>query len=145
MAALVSLGVPSVSARPLGVPASSAAPGAQSAPVGCKTVAFTADGGYDSGGTFHPEPGDDVTLTTNWCYADHVVTSSSVSYTTTIPDSLGPRIGTDEQPRKGGAVLTVVLYGSYESGVINNTGVVSIGGRVTGRGHHHFANTHGGG
>jgi hypothetical protein len=86
-----------------------------------------------------------VTLTTNWCYSNGVITSHSVSYTTTIPSSLGSRISTTESLIKRGAVLDVQLYGAYNSNVINNTGVIGIVGHVTGHGHHHFVNASGAG
>ncbi len=66
-------------------------------------------------------------------------------YTTTIPRNLGLQASTGEVPIKGGAVLDVQLNGSYNSNVINNTGVISILGDVTGRGRHHFVNASGAG
>src|ERR1700679_2065616 len=68
----------------------------------CKKVSFTADGGYESAGHFYWEPGDDVSLTTQWCYAGGLVTSQAVSYTTTIPEDLNPQIRTNESLTRNG-------------------------------------------
>jgi hypothetical protein len=114
-------------------------------PHGCKTVAFTADGGYFSQGQFFWQTGYTVTLTTNWCYSGGTVTSYSVSYSTTIPESLDPRISTTESFARGRSVLDVQMNGSFNSGVINNVSFVTIDGDVTRRGHHHFSNESGAG
>jgi len=112
-------------------------------PSSCKRVAFTADGGYFSAAHFYWEPGYDVTLITHWCYYNGVITSHSVSYTTTIPSNLGLRLGKCVSLIKGGAVLDIVMTGTYNSNVINNTGDITISGHVTGHGHHHFVNASG--
>ncbi len=126
-----------------GGPAEAGASGAY--PHGCKTIAFTADGGYFSQGQFFWQTGYTVTLTTNWCYSGGAVTSYAVSYSTTIPDSLDPRISTTESFAKGRSVLDVQVDGSFNSGVINNVSFVTIDGDVTRRGHHHFSNESGAG
>jgi hypothetical protein len=122
-----------------------AGPSSKTKPSLCKKASYTADGGYESAGHFYWEPGDDVTLITNWCYSRGVITSHSVSYTTTIPESLSPQIRTNESLIKGGAVLDVQLYTAYNSNVANNSGYVTIVGHVTARGHHHFVNNSGAG
>jgi hypothetical protein len=120
-------------------------PSSTDKPSDCQKVSFTADGGYESAGTFYWEPEDDVSLTTHWCYARGVVASHSVSYTTTIPESLNPQIRTNESLIKKGSVLDVQLYAGYNSNVINNSGYVVIVGHVTAHGHHHFVNDSGAG
>jgi hypothetical protein len=112
-------------------------PSSPPAPSGCRKVAFTADGGYFSGGEFFWEPGDDVTLITHWCYGHGIVRSHSVTFTTTIANS---RITTNTFFAKGHFVLNVQLSADYPSGVGNNTGEVTISGHVTGGGGHHFEN-----
>jgi hypothetical protein len=114
-------------------------------PSGCKRAAYTADGGYFSQGHFYWQPSDTVTLTTTWCYSAGVITAHSVRYSTTIPTSLDPRISTTVSLVKGGAVLDVQVNGSYNSGVINNVGFITIIGDVTRRGSHHFVNASGAG
>jgi hypothetical protein len=109
-------------------------------PRGCKTASYTGDGGYYSAGNFYAQPNDTVTLTTGWCYGRGIITSHSVTYSTTIPDDLNPRLSLQENLVKNGAVLEVSISGNYESGVLNNTGVISIVGHVNNRGHHHFVN-----
>jgi hypothetical protein len=120
-------------------------PSSGNQPRACKRVAYTADGGYYSAGHFYREPGYDVTLITKWCYSNGIVKSYSVTYTTTIPDSLGPQLSTNESLINGGATLDVGVNGTYNSNVINNTGLISIVGHVTGRGRHHFVNASGAG
>jgi hypothetical protein len=126
-----------------GTAAASTAPNAgagatsTSFPSGCDTTAYTADGGYFSQAQFFWEPGDDVTLTTNWCFSAGKITSYSVTYTTTIQS---PRILINDYLIKSGQVLKVQLDGSYNTGVINNVGHVGIVGDVSRRGHSHFAN-----
>jgi hypothetical protein len=114
-------------------------------PSGCKRVTYTADGGYFSQGHFYWEPSDTVTLTTKWCYSNGLVTSHSVSYSSTIPNRLNPQVSMTESLVKGGAVLDVQMNGTYDSGVINNAGFITIIGTVTRRGSHHFANASGAG
>jgi hypothetical protein len=120
-------------------------PSSKSKPSHCQKTAYTADGGYESAGHFYWEPGDDVTLITNWCYASGLITSHAVSDTTTIPESLNPQIRTNASLIKAGAVLDLQLYADYNSGVVNNSGYVVIVGHVTAHGHHHFANESGDG
>jgi hypothetical protein len=127
-----------------GAPARAGSP-ARGFPSGCKTTSYTADGGYFSQGHFYWEPGDTVTLTTNWCYSNGLITSHSVSYSTTVPNSLDPLISTTSSLVRGGAVLDVQANGTYASGVINNVGLISIVGSVTRRGTHHFADASGSG
>jgi hypothetical protein len=122
-----------------------AGPSSGREPSGCKRVSYTADGGYFSQGRFYREPSDEVTLLTRWCYSNGLVRSHSVRYSTTIANSLNPRISTNESPSKGGAVLDVQVNGTYDSNVINNVGVISIAGDVTGHGHHHFVDASGAG
>jgi hypothetical protein len=117
----------------------------KSFPSGCKRVAYTADGGYFSLGSFYWEPGDTVTLVTKWCYSNGVITSHSVRYSTTIPTSLQPRLLTSQVLVQGRAVLDVQLNGDYDSGVLNNVGFIGIAGDVTRRGNHHFVNASGSG
>lgn len=89
-----------------------AGPSSKTKPSLCKKASYTADGGYESAGHFYWEPGDDVTLITNWCYSRGVITSHSVSYTTTIPESLSPQIRTNESLIKGrGGPRRTALYG----------------------------------
>jgi hypothetical protein len=132
---------PAASATALGRARSSS----KSFPSGCKRAAYTADGGYFSQGHFYWEPSDTVTLITRWCYSNGVITSHAVRYSTTIPNSLLPRMSTSESLVQGGAILDVQLNGDYDSGVINNVGFISIVGDVTRRGHHQFANASGSG
>jgi len=143
LAVIAGLGWSSTAAAARTVPG--AGPSATAKPSGCKNVAYTADGGYFSAAHFYWEPGYDVTLTTNWCYSDGLVTSYSESYTTTIPDNLDLRITTDDSLTKGGRVLDVRMYGDYNSNVINNTGDIGIAGYATGAGRHHFVNASGAG
>jgi hypothetical protein len=103
-------------------------------------VSYTGDGGFYDNGNFNWQPNDTVTLTTHWCYADGVITSHKVTYTTTIPSNLSPRLtlGSGLYPR--GAVLGVSIGGDYAAGVINNVGFILIVGHVNSLGHHHFVN-----
>ena len=110
-------------------------------PTGCRKVSYTADGGYYSAGNFYWEPGDDVTLTTHWCFGGGLVTSYAVTYTTTIPAGLDPRFLTNESVVDGGAAVDVELNGDYDTGVLNNVGFVGIAGLVRQNGHHRFADT----
>jgi len=132
---------PAASARALGGTAEPPA----GFPTGCRTTSYTADGGYFSQGQFFWEPSDTVTLTTRWCFAHGVVTSDAVSWSTTIPQRLVPQVSTAASLAKGGAILDVQLNGTYDSGVVNNVGSVTIIGYVTRRGGHHFTNATGAG
>ena len=114
-------------------------------PSGCKRAAYTADGGYFSMGHFYWEPTDTATLVTRWCYSNGAITSHSVTYSTTIPGGLKPRISTSDSLVQGGAILDVQLNGDYDSGVLNNVGFIGIAGDVTRRGNHHFVNASGSG
>ena len=112
--------------------------GSTSFPSGCKKAVFTGDGGYYSMGQFYWQPGDDVTITTHWCYSNHVITSKNVSYTTTIPSSLQPRITESDSVGNGGAVLNIQVGGDYGSGVLNNVSFITLVGHVNAHGRHHF-------
>jgi hypothetical protein len=109
-------------------------------PSGCKTVSFTGDGGFYDNANFYWQPSDTVTLTTHWCYANDVITSHSVTYTTTIPNSLSPRLSLGSMLYKLGRVLGVSIGGDYTAGVTNNVGFILIVGDVNASGHHHFVN-----
>jgi hypothetical protein len=122
-----------------------ATPSSKIFPSGCKRAAYTADGGYFSMGNFYWEPTDTATLVTKWCYSNGVITSHSLTYSTTIPSSLKPRISTSQSLVQGGAILDVQLDGDYDSGVLDNVGFISIAGDVTRRGHRHFVNASGAG
>ncbi len=119
--------------------------GSTSFPTGCKKAVFTGDGGYYSMGQFYWEPGDDVTITTDWCYSNHVITSKSVSYTTTIPSNLHAQITEYDSLSNGGAVLNVQVGGDYDSGVLNNVGFITLVGHVNAHGRHHFRDLSGAG
>jgi hypothetical protein len=140
VAVLVTL-VMSISA----VASASTVKGSTSFPSGCKKAVFTGDGGYYSMGQFYWEPGDDVTVTTDWCYSDHVITSKNVSYTTTIPTSFHPQITESDSLGNGGAVLNVQINGDYDSGVGNNVGFITLVGHVNARGRHKFHDDSGAG
>jgi hypothetical protein len=131
------------------VPSAGAVVGAKSPargfPSGCKTISYTADGGYFSQGHFFWEPSDTVTLTTSWCYSNGLVTSHAVSYSTAVPNSFDPVISTTSSLVRDGAVLDVEANGTYNSGVINNVGLITVVGSVTRRGAHHFADESGAG
>jgi hypothetical protein len=109
-------------------------------PAGCKTVSFTGDGGYWDNANFNWQPEDTVTVTTHWCYAGGVITSHTVSYTTTIPSSLDPRLTLGSKLYKLGRVLEVAIGGDYTAGIFNNVGQIYIVGYVNSLGHHHFVN-----
>jgi hypothetical protein len=113
-------------------------------PSACKKVSYTADGGYYSAGHFYWEPGDDATLVVKWCFAHDAITSYSVTFTTNIPSSLEPRISKYDS-LKSARVLKAGLYGTYESGVLNNVGAIGIGGHVTAQGGSRFSDTSGAG
>jgi hypothetical protein len=114
-------------------------------PSSCKTVSYTADGGYFSMGQFYREPSYTVTLTVQWCYSERSITSYSSVYSTTIPGSLQPRISIDEMLIKRGTRLDIQLNGTFDSGIINNTGFIAVAGDVTRLGRHHFAKVSGAG
>ena len=120
---------------------------AQSArgPQGCRKATFTADGGYYSMGQFYSEPGDDLTVVTRWCYSHNRITRQSVKYTTTIPGNLMPQISTHDYFADNKSVLNVLVVGTYNSNVVNNTGDIGVSGRVTATGRHHFVNASGAG
>lgn len=109
-------------------------------PSGCKKVSYTGDGGYYDQGNFYWQPNDTVTLTTHWCYADGVISSHKVTYTTTIPSSLNPQLSLGSSLVKQGAALDVSIGGDYDAGVMNNVGFILIVGHVNWRGHSHFLN-----
>jgi len=105
----------------------------------CRHTAFTGDGGYYSAGNFYWEPSDTVTLTVQWCSSGGLITSRDVTYTTTIPSTLDPRLTESDQRTRGGEVLRVIVSGSYASGVLNNSGFILLAGHVAANGHRHFA------
>jgi hypothetical protein len=105
----------------------------------CRHASYTGDGGYFSGGSFFWEPGDTVTLTVDWCSSAGVITSKTVSYTSAISSSLDPRFVESDGYVHGDKVLKVSVSGSYDSGVINNSGFILLTGRVTANGRRHFA------
>jgi hypothetical protein len=100
-----------------------AGPSSAASPSGCKTVSYTADGGYFSMGQFYWEPSYTVTLTTQWCYSDGIISSYSSDYSTTIPSSLKPNISLDASLVKRGKCLDVELNGTFGSGIINTAPV----------------------
>jgi hypothetical protein len=107
-------------------------------PSGCKKTVYTGDGGYFSMGQFYWEPSDTVTITTNWCFSGGVITSKNVTYTTTIPSNLNPRLSESDSLRSGRKSLNVQVGGDYDAGVLNNVGFITLVGHVTASGHHHF-------
>ena len=116
------------------------APAARNHPTGCKKVSFTGSGGYFSMGNFYPEPGDTVTITASWCYANGVITSHEATYTTDIPSSAQPRIEFSDVLNTSGGALRLDASGDYLSGALNNIGQILIVGHVTSTGSHHFRN-----
>lgn len=114
-------------------------------PRGCKKVSFTAAGGYYSSGHFYTEPSDTYTVHTKWCYAGDVITSYQVTFRTTIPSSLNPRISKSVTLNSAASVLTIGLNGDFDSGVLNNVSVIGIAGDVNSVGGHDFTNTSGAG
>ena len=105
----------------------------------CRHASYTGDGGYFSGGFFFWEPGDTVTLTVRWCSSAGVITSKTVTYMSAIPSALDPRFVESDGYAHGDKVLKVSLSGSYDSGVINNSGFILLAGRVAANGQRHFA------
>jgi hypothetical protein len=103
-------------------------------------VSYTGDGGYYDQANFFWQPGDTVTVTTHRCYGGGVITSHHVTYTTTIPNSLDPRLSLSSKLFKLGAVLEVSIGGDYAAGALNNVGFILIVGHVNSLGHHNFVN-----
>jgi hypothetical protein len=96
-------------------------------------------------GRFYWEPSYTVTLTVQWCYSAGTITSYSSASSTTIPGSLTPSISINESLIKRGKRLDIQLNGTFDSGIIDNTGSVAVDGDVTRLGTHHFANVSGAG
>jgi hypothetical protein len=106
----------------------------------CRHTSYTGDGGFFDQGTFHWQPNDTVTLSVDWCSSGGAITSKTVTYTTTIPSSLEPRLNEGDGFTHGGAALKVSVGGDYESGVINNVGFLVLEGHVSANGNRHFKN-----
>lgn len=111
----------------------------------CRHTAYTGDGGYFSQGSFYWEPGDTVTIKVRWCSAAGVITSKKVTFTSTIPSNLEPRLTESDAFTHGGKVLKTNVSGDYESGVLNNVGYLLLVGHVSANGQRHFADLSGAG
>lgn len=80
----------------------------------------------------------------NWCSSRGVITSKNVTFTSTIPSTLDPRLTETDGPARpgparGGVALKVNVGGDYESGVLDNVGFILLAGHVSANGHPHFA------
>jgi hypothetical protein len=75
----------------------------------------------------------------HWCSSGGVITSKKVTYTTTIPSRLDPRITESDDFDRGGAALRVSIVGGYNSGVLNNVGTILLAGHVSANGQSYFA------
>jgi hypothetical protein len=141
-ASVLCMGLVTVMLAPtLTLSSASAAPttGTRASPV-CRHTAYTGDGGYFSQTFFFWEANDTVTVDVHWCSSGGVITSKTVTSTTTIPNSLDPRITESDGFSRGGSVLKVSVGGDYESGVLNNVGFILLVGHVSADGHRHFKN-----
>lgn len=119
--------------------AGAAAPPASTGGTVCRHTAYTGDGGYFSAGTFFWEPSDTVTLKVQWCSSGTLIRSKRVTYTSAIPSTLDPRFIESDTLARGGKLLKVTVSGSFDSGVINNSGFIELAGHVAANGNRHFA------
>jgi hypothetical protein len=109
----------------------------------CQKVSFTGDGGYYSAGHFYPEPAEQVTVVTDWCFSHGAITSHQVTTTTSISKAQHLYLSKAAQLSDGGRVLNISINGNFSSNVLNNGGIIAIAGSVTSSGHHQFADVTG--
>ena len=127
-----------------GAVAAVAAPGAETerATSGagiCQKTTFEAPGGYFSMGSFYSDSGATATIDVDWCYSGGRITSHHVSFKTTITPSQGLLTKTVSLD-PGKSKLSVAISGTFATGILNNTGVITIAGSVDGSGASNFAN-----
>jgi hypothetical protein len=109
----------------------------------CKRVSFTGDGGYYSAAHFYPEPAEQVTVVTDWCFSHGSITSHQVNTTTSIPKAQHLYLHKSAQLSHGGQILNISINGNFSSNVLSHGGIISIEGSVTSSGHHQFADVTG--
>ncbi len=114
-------------------------------PTGCETTSYTAIGGYYSQGNFYQQDHDTLTIKAQWCYANNLITSHHISYTTTIPANDYPRLIRTIHLNKAKTSLGVGVNGDYDSGVLNNVGFIGATGTITSLGTYSFSTTSGNG
>jgi hypothetical protein len=114
-------------------------------PQGCKTVSYVAVGSYYSQGRAYKLTNDTLTIQATWCYANNQITSDKVSYATTIPAKNNLRLTKTALVNKAKTSLVITVNGSFNSGILNNTGMISAAGTVTSNGTSSFSTLSGNG
>jgi hypothetical protein len=105
----------------------------------CQKTAFEAPGGYFSAGNFYSDATATATITVHWCYLGGSITSHHVSFETSITPSQG-QLTNSVSLNSSRTTLTIQDSGTFATGIVNNTGVITLSGTVDANGNSDFVN-----